>query len=174
MDRLASLAYKKKNSSLKTTYILIFLSRVHRNHLRRSPNWKQGILNQVPTKAASNYGNFADRLGLWDGVGANNTYPYQLLIYDHAFYSGFFLSGYRNCEADTWRKKVLTWNKLIKSHFLITKQLKACYVSIWTPFIQLIDNRNRRIVGEGNFNVLRKTHKSFSLIIPVYCLRLWI
>ena len=65
--------------------------------------------------------------------------------------------------------EVLTWNKLIMSHFLITKQLKACYVSVWTPFIQLIDNRSRRIVGEGNFKSLRKTHKyPFSFIIPAW------
>lgn len=60
--------------------------------------------NQVPMKAARNYGNFADRLGLWDGVGTDNTYAYQLLICDHAFYSGFFLSGYTDCykKCNSW------------------------------------------------------------------------
>ena len=54
------------------------------------------------------------------------------------------------------------------SNFLITKQLKAFYVSIWAPFIQLIYNRSRRIVGEGNFKTLKKTHKyPFSVIIPI-------
>ena len=48
-------------------------------------------------KANSNYGNNASTYGLWDGVGVNKTYDYQLLICDTSFYGGFFVSGYRNC-----------------------------------------------------------------------------
>ncbi|KAJ7370216.1 calcium ion binding [Desmophyllum pertusum] len=49
--------------------------------------------------AAENYGNAAGTYGLWDGLGTNNAYSYQLLICDDSFYSGsgFFVSGYTNC-----------------------------------------------------------------------------
>ena len=47
--------------------------------------------------AAVSYGNAA-AVGLWHGIGASNAYAYQLLICDHSFYSGFFISGYTsNC-----------------------------------------------------------------------------
>ena len=47
---------------------------------------------------ALNYGNSAATNGLWDGVGVNNAYSYQLLICDTSYYSGFFVSGYtKNC-----------------------------------------------------------------------------
>ena len=50
-----------------------------------------------PITAAGNYG-YAAGAGLWDGVGANNPYSYQLLICDDPFYSGFLVSGYTgNC-----------------------------------------------------------------------------
>ena len=60
--------------------------------------------NQSITSAL-NYGNRAATNGLWDGVGVNNAYSYQLLICDTSFYSGFFVSGYTgNCykECDHW------------------------------------------------------------------------
>ena len=47
-----------------------------------------------PITVAGNYGKAASTYGLWDGVGANNAYSYQLLICDTSFYSGFFVSGY--------------------------------------------------------------------------------
>lgn len=48
--------------------------------------------------ATMNYGKNADTYGLWDGVGTDNAYSYQLLICSHSFYSGFFVSGFtRNC-----------------------------------------------------------------------------
>ena len=51
-----------------------------------------------PVKAAANYGKIGGALGLWDVVGASRSYSYQLLICDHSFYSGFFVSGFtRNC-----------------------------------------------------------------------------
>ena len=55
-------------------------------------------------KANSNYGNNASTYGLWDGVGVNKTYDYQLLICDTSFYSGFFVSGYTNCykQCEKW------------------------------------------------------------------------
>ncbi|KAL9976785.1 hypothetical protein ACROYT_G014118 [Oculina patagonica] len=55
--------------------------------------------------AASNYGNVAGTYGLWDGVGTNNAYSYQLLICDTSFYTGFFVSGYTgNCykQCNSW------------------------------------------------------------------------
>ena len=51
-----------------------------------------------PIMATMNYGKTADTYGLWDRVGTDNAFPYQLLICDHSFYSGFFISGFtRNC-----------------------------------------------------------------------------
>ncbi|XP_020619960.1 uncharacterized protein LOC110057715 [Orbicella faveolata] len=48
--------------------------------------------------AAGNYGKTASTYGLWDGVDTSNSYSYQLLICDHSFLSGFFVSGYTsNC-----------------------------------------------------------------------------
>ena len=48
--------------------------------------------------AALNYGYAAGTYGLWDGVGTNNAYLYQLLICDQPFFSGFLVSGYTdNC-----------------------------------------------------------------------------
>ena len=44
------------------------------------------------------YNNPAAPQGLWDSHGlADSSYSYQLLICDHAFYSGFHVSGYTNC-----------------------------------------------------------------------------
>ncbi|XP_078371593.1 fibrinogen-like protein A [Oculina patagonica] len=59
-----------------------------------------------PIRAAENYGNTAGTYGLWDGFGADNAFSYQLLICDHPFYSGFFVSGYTsNCykQCHFWR-----------------------------------------------------------------------
>ena len=62
-------------------------------------------LDQTPITAADNY-RYSDGSvnRLWDGVlpdglGASNyTYHfYQLLICDHPFFSGFFVSGYTRC-----------------------------------------------------------------------------
>jgi len=51
-----------------------------------------------PITATVNYGKPADTYGLWDGVGTDNAFSYQLLICDHSFYSGFFVSGFTsNC-----------------------------------------------------------------------------
>lgn len=61
--------------------------------------------SKVPITAANNYGNIASTYGLWDGVGANNAYSYQLLICDTAFFTGFFVSGHTgNCykQCDSW------------------------------------------------------------------------
>ena len=49
-----------------------------------------------PITAAENYGNDASTYRLWEGVGANNSYSYQLLICDDSYYGGFFVSGYTN------------------------------------------------------------------------------
>ena len=51
-----------------------------------------------------NYGNRASTYGLWDGVGVSDAFHYQLLICNTSFYSGFFVSGYRNCykQCDDW------------------------------------------------------------------------
>ena len=54
-------------------------------------------VNQSIT-AADNYGDNAGTNGLWDGVGVDNAYHYQLLICDISFYAGFFVSGHTgNC-----------------------------------------------------------------------------
>lgn len=61
--------------------------------------------SKVPITVANNYGNIASTYGLWDGVGANNAYSYQLLICDTAFFTGFFVSGHTgNCykQCDSW------------------------------------------------------------------------
>lgn len=50
--------------------------------------------SKVSITAANNYGNIASSYGLWDGVGVNNAYSYQLLICDTSFFTGFFVSGY--------------------------------------------------------------------------------
>ena len=60
---------------------------------------------KVPIMAANNYGNIASTYGLWDGVGADSAYSYELLICDEAFFTGFFVSGhtgscYKQC--DSW------------------------------------------------------------------------
>ena len=52
-------------------------------------------VNQSIT-AADNYGKNASTYGLWNSVGANNSYHYQLLICDTSFYAGFFVSGHTN------------------------------------------------------------------------------
>ena len=52
-------------------------------------------VNQSIT-AADNYGNGASTYGLWDGVGVDTAYHYQLLICDTSFYAGFFVSGHTN------------------------------------------------------------------------------
>ena len=54
--------------------------------------------------ASLNYGNGASTYGLWDGVGVSDAYHYQLLICDTSFYSGFFVSGYKNFykQCDSW------------------------------------------------------------------------
>ena len=51
-----------------------------------------------------NYGNNASTYGLWDGMGVSDAFHYQLLICNTSFYSGFFVSGYRNCykQCDYW------------------------------------------------------------------------
>ena len=73
------------------------------NHQTLAKVYFKRITNQS-IKANLNYGNNASTYGLWDGVGVNKTYDYQLLICDISFYSGFFVSGYTNCykDCDDW------------------------------------------------------------------------
>jgi len=58
----------------------------------------------LPITAAANYGKSGSAFGLWDDVGRNTGYFYQLLICDNSFYSGFFVSGYTNCykQCNSW------------------------------------------------------------------------
>ena len=61
--------------------------------------------SNLPMMAALNYGKTASAFGLWEGVETNKAYSYQLLICNHSFYSGFFVSGYtNNCykKCDSW------------------------------------------------------------------------
>lgn len=51
----------------------------------------------VPITATGNYGKSGDLYGFWDGVGVDNAFSYQLLIYDDPFFTGFFISGYKGC-----------------------------------------------------------------------------
>ena len=57
-------------------------------------------------------GNYQTQIsGLWLGGGvATTSHEYQLLICDHSFYSGFFISGYTNCYkwCDSWCGDTLT------------------------------------------------------------------
>ena len=76
--------------------ILKFTEIIFIDHQTGAKVYFKRQINQSIT-AAANYGNAADTYGLWDGVGASNAYFYQLLICDHWFYSGFFISGYRDC-----------------------------------------------------------------------------
>ena len=64
--------------------------------------------NRQAIKVAENYGMTAATYGLWDSVGADTAFSYQLLICDkesssNMKYSGFFISGYtgqcyKTCE----------------------------------------------------------------------------
>ncbi|XP_078371591.1 uncharacterized protein LOC144655242 [Oculina patagonica] len=64
----------------------------------------------LPITTADNYGKAAGTYGLWDGVGANNAYSYQLLICDiSAFYSGFFISGYTTYQQTYCYKHCNSW-----------------------------------------------------------------
>jgi len=61
--------------------------------------------SNLPIIAAPNYGKQGSAYGLWNGVGTNKAYSYQLLICDHSFYSGFMVSGFtNNCykHCDSW------------------------------------------------------------------------
>ena len=57
-------------------------------------------------------GNYQTQIsGLWLGRGvAATNHEYQLLICDHSFYSGFFISGYTNCykRCNSWCEDWLT------------------------------------------------------------------
>ena len=55
-------------------------------------------------------GNYQTQIsGLWLGRGvATTNHEYQLLICDHSFYSGFFISGYTNCYKRCWCADWLT------------------------------------------------------------------
>ena len=50
--------------------------------------------NNQAIKASLNYGKSAYSYGLWDGVGADPAYSYQLLICDDPFYRGFLISAH--------------------------------------------------------------------------------
>ena len=73
------------------------------NHQTLAKVYFKRRTNQSIT-ANLNYGNDASTYGLWDGVGVNDAYDYQLLICDTSFYCGFFVSGYTNCykECVSW------------------------------------------------------------------------
>lgn len=61
-----------------------------------------------PIKAEAHYGQVGSAFGLWEGHGTVSsayTGDYQLLICDHSFYSGFFVSGFTgNCykQCHSW------------------------------------------------------------------------
>jgi len=77
--------------------------------------------------AELNYGKTASAYGLWDGMGAmSNAYAYQLLICNHSFYSGFFVSGYtNNCY-----KRCVQWCGDGKSPYFRTASTSAAYKGV--------------------------------------------
>ncbi|KAL9971670.1 hypothetical protein ACROYT_G017867 [Oculina patagonica] len=80
----------------------------------------------LPITAAVNYWNDASHYGLWHGVGASNAYSYQLLICDHSFYSGFFISGYTsNCY-----KKCHSWCSDTSSPYFRTASTSSSYKGV--------------------------------------------
>ena len=72
--------------------------------------------------AANNYGKNAGTYRLWDGVGTNTSYSYQLLICDDPFYSGFFVSGYTGCN-----KQCSNWCVDTASPYFRTAATNALY-----------------------------------------------
>ncbi|KAL9971685.1 hypothetical protein ACROYT_G017883 [Oculina patagonica] len=80
----------------------------------------------LPITAAAKYGNDGSPYGLWHGVGANNAYSYQLLICDHSFYSGFFVSGYTgNCY-----KRCNSWCGDLSSPYFRTASTSSSYKGV--------------------------------------------
>ena len=106
-----------------------------------------------------NYGNNASTYGLWDGVGVNKTYDYQLLICDTSFYSGFFVSGYTNCykDCDLWRGDYV-------SPYFRTASTSSGYsgVAFNTNGARALD---KRLISVG----LRWDIYGLSCIIPFLC-----
>ena len=88
--------------------------------------------DQAPIKAAGNYGNRGSAYGLWDrvltdGVGSssNTHFVYQLLICDHSFFSGFFVSGYTDCY-----KYCNSWCNDDKSPYFRTASKRSGYKGV--------------------------------------------
>ena len=86
-------------------------------------------LDQTRITAIGNYGNRGSAYGLWngvltDGVGASSDthFDYQLLICDHSFFSGFFVSGYTDCY-----KYCNLWCNDVKSPYFRTATKNPSY-----------------------------------------------
>ena len=95
------------------------------DHQTASKIYFKRQVNQSIT-AAGNYGNAAGTYGLWDGVGASNSYLYQLLICDTSFYAGFFISGYTsNCY-----KGCNSWCNDVHSPYFRTPSTSASYLGV--------------------------------------------
>ena len=98
--------------------------------------------NQSITSAL-NYGNRAVTYGLWDGVGVNNAYSYQLLICDTSFYRSVIpRSGYtRNCY-----KRCVHWCGDRASPYFRTASTSSSYrgVAFNTNGHRPVNNRHLR------------------------------
>ena len=107
-------------------------------------------------KANSNYGNNASTYGLWDGVGVNKTYDYQLLICDTSFYGGFFVSGYTNCY-----KQCGQWGGDLVSPYFRTASTNSGYSGV------AFNTNGHRPVNKRPISVgLRWDIYGLSFIIP--------
>ena len=110
--------------------------------------------------ATLNYGNDVSTYGLWDGVGVNDAYDYQLLICDISFYSGFFVSGYTNCY-----KQCVSWCGDYVSPYFRTASTNSNYfgVAFNTSGARPL---NKRLISVG----LRWDIYGLSCIISFLCM----
>ncbi|XP_068702907.1 uncharacterized protein [Montipora foliosa] len=82
--------------------------------------------SNLPVKVAAQYGKTGSALGLWDAVGVSTAYSYQLLICDHSFYTGFFVSGFTgNCY-----KKCNDWCSDTSSPYFRTASTHSGYKGV--------------------------------------------
>ena len=87
---------EKTNGAIKfiiSLWLFQFTEIIFENHQTgKKINFKSR--NHQAIKASLNYGKSACTYGLWDGVGADPAYTYQLLICDDPLYGGFLISAH--------------------------------------------------------------------------------
>ena len=105
-----------------------------------------------------NYGNGASTYGLWDGVGVNDAYDYQLLICDTSFYSGFFVSGYtQDCY-----KQCSSW-----CGDLVSPPVRVTLVWPSTPMA------NEHSMKDPPVSVCAETFTDWAACFPSYVCYIW-